>query len=846
MNMKTTSILPFITKPGRYIGHEYNSDRRSWDEASLHWALIFPDIYEIGMSHQGLQILYHILNGRQDILAERCYCPDVDVEKMLKANGQPLASLETGHPLQDFDIVGFTLPYELCYTNILTILDLAGMPFRSADRDASHPLVVGGGSCSLNPEPVADFFDVIVLGDGEEAILELSDEILRAKETGMSRPELLQCLSEIEGIYIPSFFQPSYDAQGRIAEIAGRKGKPTLTRRILPALERIDHLKNPLVPYAKIVHDRLGVEIARGCTRGCRFCQAGMTYRPVRERTPEQIMDLARCGIDNSGFEELALLSLSTGDYSCLDTLLPQLMDTFAQGFVSVSMPSLRVGTLTPAMMEQIKRVRKTGFTLAPEAGSERLRQVINKGISEPDLLATSREAFALGWNVMKLYFMIGLPTETLEDVAAIAELARKTKQEGDRSGRGRRQVTVSVGTFVPKPHTPFQWERQITVAESKERINRLREMMPKGCKLKWHDPGTSYLEGVFSRGDRRLAALLETAWSNGARLDAWSDHFDLGIWQRAAALAGIDLDQYLRQREKTEILPWQHLHSGVDTEFLLAEWEKAQQLVYTPDCRYHGCQQCGVCDFKTVMPIVHKGIKSGAGPEAERPAANRPAPAAGEERHYKYLVSYERLGEICYLGHLEILQLVFRCLRRARITTNFSQGFNPSPKVSFGPALPVGMESLAEYFVMDLPDPLADPTRTAEILNAKLPQGLRVLEIRLSPGRIPQDTVNTYRIVMPRRLSDRELQSLEAFRLAQSFPVVGSRKGKTREVDLKALVPEITIEEDRTVEVKIISRAGIPGIKVQQAMQHIFGIEEADILAAHMRKTGWSPLSEA
>ncbi|MDR3628786.1 MAG: TIGR03960 family B12-binding radical SAM protein [Desulfocapsaceae bacterium] len=846
--MENTRILPFISKPGRYLGHEYNVSVRSWSDTRLHCVLIFPDIYEIGMSHQGLQILYHILNGRPDILAERCYCPDRDVEKLLKAGNLPLPSLETDHSLRDFDIVGFTLPYELCYTNILTILDLAGIPFRAADRDETFPLVMGGGSCSLNPEPVADFFDIILLGDGEEAIVEITDMILQAKLDGMPRSELLLRLADIEGVYIPSFFRPDYDEQGRIASIAGLMGRTEVRRRILPVLDEIEHLKNPLVPHAKIVHDRLGLEIARGCTRGCRFCQAGIIYRPVRERSPEQIMELARCGIANSGFEELALLSLSTGDYSCLSTLLPDLMDAFAKGFVSVSMPSMRVGTLTPAVMDQIKRVRKTGFTLAPEAGSERLRQVINKGISEEDLLATSRDAFALGWNTIKLYFMIGLPTETMEDVEAIAGLARKTKQEGDRCGRGRRQINVSVGTFVPKPHTPFQWERQIGIDESKDRISRLRDAMPRNCKLKWHDPNTSFLEGVFSRGDRRLSVLLETAWQNGARLDAWSDHFQFGVWQRAAELCGIGLEPYLRAREREEILPWQHLHCGATPEFLQTELENAHQLVYTPDCRYHGCQQCGVCDFKTVKPIVHGGRNQDAmdGETGKKDADGQAASVRiCEERHFKYMVTYERLGNICYLGHLEILQLIFRALRRAGIKTNFSQGFNPSPKVSFGPALPVGMESLAEYFVMDLPEPLPDPLQAARLLDAKLPQGLRILDISLHSGHIPQDTINTYRIVLPRDLTAQELQAMEAFRGAGNFPVMRERKGKSKEIDIRPLVPEIATEGADTVIIRTISRAGIPGIKVQHAMEHIFGIEEAVVLAARMRKTAWSPFTD-
>jgi radical SAM family uncharacterized protein/radical SAM-linked protein len=848
--MKNSNILPFISKPGRYLGNEYNAAARSWLETPLHCALIFPDLYEIGMSHQGLQILYHILNGRQDMLAERCYCPDIDVEKLLVGNNLPLTSLESGRDLKDFDILGITLPYELCYTNILTILHLAGLPFLAADRDEGFPLVLGGGSCSLNPEPMADFFDAILLGDGEEAIIEIAEEVLHAKKAHLPKRDLLQRLAGIDGVYVPSFFQPGYDDHGRIRAITRREaGIQDIRRRILPDLDRTDHLKNPLVPHAKIVHDRLGIEIARGCTRGCRFCQAGITYRPVRERTPEQIMDLARSGIANSGFEELALLSLSTGDYSCLDQLLPELMNTFAAGFVSVSMPSMRVGTLTQEVMDQIKRVRKTGFTVAPEAGSERLRLFINKGISEEDLLSTCRNAFSLGWNIMKLYFMIGLPTETREDVEAIAELARKTKQEGDRHGRGRRQINISVGTFVPKPHTPFQWERQLTIDESRERINRLKGIIPqKGCKLKWHDPHMSFLEGVFSRGDRRLAGLVQAAWKKGARFDGWSDHFNLQIWRNAADECGLGLDDYLRERDKTEILPWQHLHSGVDDAFLKEELENAHRLIYTPDCRYHGCRQCGVCDFDSIKPIVHrKEEREDVSLSSEDKVVRKEAlgtPVA-DDCHFKYMVTYERTGDICYLGHLEILQLVFRALRRARIKTNFSQGFNPSPKVSFSPALPVGMESLAEYFMMDLPALLTDPTETAILLDAKLPDGLKIHGISLHSGRIPQDTVNTYRIVLPRKLTEEEFILLERFRKAEQFPVMRDRKGKSKEVDIRLLIPTIAAESENTIILQAVSRAGAPGIKVLEAMHHILGMDEALLLTAHMQKTGWAPLSD-
>ena len=392
--MTDRTVLSSITRPGRYLGHEYNSVEKAWESAKIRFALIFPDLYEIGMSHQGLQILYHLLNNKENFLAERCFCPDIDLEQLLRQKEAPLTSLESARPLTDFDVLAITLPYELCYTNILTILNLAAIPLYSRDRDNSFPLLLGGGACSLNPEPVADFFDAILLGDGEEAIIDIANLLAKHKEDKLAKKSLLDLLAELDGVYIPAHFQPEYSSQGKLLTIHQTGGnKENITRRVLNDLNEIDHLKHPIVPNAKIVHDRMGIEVARGCTRGCRFCQAGITYRPVRERSSEKIMELAESGLGDSGFEELALLSLSTGDYSCLEQTLSQLMDKFAGRFVSVAMPSMRVGTLTPEIMEQVKRVRKTGFTLAPEAGSERLRRVINKGITEDDLIATCTEA---------------------------------------------------------------------------------------------------------------------------------------------------------------------------------------------------------------------------------------------------------------------------------------------------------------------------------------------------------------------------------------------------------------------------------------------------------------------
>jgi radical SAM family uncharacterized protein/radical SAM-linked protein len=849
-------LLPFVTKPGRYLGHEYNAILKDWNQAEVRCALIFPDLYEIGMSHQGLQILYHILNGQDKVLAERSYCPDRDMEKLLLERQSPLTSLESDHGLAEFDLLGITLPYELCYSNIITILNLAGIPLRARDRDESWPLILAGGSCSMNPEPVADFFDAILLGDGEEAIVEVAAMIGQAKADKLTRPELLKRLATIKGIYIPSFFQPRYTDTGAIDEIrAVHENVPHIQRRIVSDLSATSHLKRPLVPNGKIVHDRLGIEIARGCTRGCRFCQAGIIYRPVRERSPEQILDIARCGLGDSGFDELALLSLSTGDYSCIEQLIKQLMDTFASDYVSVSMPSMRVGTLTQSVMDQIKRVRKTGFTLAPEAGSERLRRVINKGITEEDLLTTCRDAFALGWKVMKFYFMIGLPTETMDDIDAITELAMKAKKEGDRDGRGRRQINVSLGTFVPKPHTPFQWEPQISIDESREKIRRIKSSLPRtGINLKYHDPEQSFLEGVFSRGDRRLAGLLEAAWKGGARLDAWSDHFDLNIWQAAGVECGLSLDTFLRRRDPSEILPWQHLHSGIETTFLQDELAKAHAEAYTPDCRYHGCQQCGLCDFKTIRPIVQGRKKGENGEVTSEPQAAIPAgpttltsqtiqpPAAG---HFKYNVIYSRTGDICFLGHLELLQLVFRALRRAGIITNFSQGFNPSPKISFGLALPVGTESLAEYFIMDLPAPLTSPADTVTLLNRQLPPGLTVQSVALHSGKVPQSLQSSYTITCPRPVSQAELSRIEVFLKQEQFLLTRIRKGKKSGFDIRPLVVAIIPETANTIRLELLYTSSLPGVKPIEILTQVLQMDAETAATCKVLKTAWHSIKE-
>ena len=596
-------MLQAVEKPARYTGGEWNAQPKDSSAVLCRIALAMADVYEVGMSNLGLKILYEILNRRDDIAAERVYAPWLDMEAEMRRRNIPLFSLETFREISSFDIVGFSLQYELLITNTLNMLDLAGIPLHAAERTDEHPFVIGGGPCVYNTEPIADFFDFFVLGDGEEIVVEVCDAWLAWKKEGRlgGRSGFLRRVANVAGVYVPSFYAPEYDETGMFTglRVLDEAAPLQIHRRIVRDLDAAPFLEKPIVPYLGVVHDRLMLELFRGCTRGCRFCQAGMAYRPVRERRPETLKRLARTLFDATGYNEMSLTSLSSADYSCLAPLVDELLKDTEGERVSFSLPSLRIDSFSVDIAERLQQVRKSSLTFAPEAGTQRLRDVINKNVTEDDLLHSVRTAFEQGWKAVKLYFMMGLPTERDEDVVGIAELAQKVV-DCYKEVKGKRgvRVTVSVSCFVPKAYTPFQWFAQVPQEEFERRQQLLKaSIRDRAISFHYHDARASVLEGALSRGDRRLAPVIETAWRNGAKFDGWTDQFKDEVWKDAFQSCGVAPEFYSRRtRDLHEALPWAHTSPGVSQDFLRREWQRAQEAALTHDCRRESCMGCGVC----------------------------------------------------------------------------------------------------------------------------------------------------------------------------------------------------------------------------------------------------------
>ncbi|MBQ7887780.1 MAG: TIGR03960 family B12-binding radical SAM protein [Clostridia bacterium] len=606
MKEKIDSLLDQVQKPARYMGGEMNAVLKDHDQVAIRYAFAFPDVYEVGMSHLGARILYDIINKREDALCERVFMPWVDMIDLMRKEDVPLFSMESRSPIRSFDMLGITLQYEMSYTNILEMLDLSGIPLHTEDRTWDDPIVIAGGPCAFNPEPLHHFIDAFSIGDGEISTLETIDVVKQCKAEGVSRQECLRRLSRLRGVYVPSLYEATYNEDGTLKSFDPiEEGVPrTVVKNMIADLDTAAYPESLIVPFMEIVHDRINIEVLRGCTRGCRFCQAGMIYRPVRERSMERILDLANKLVDGTGYEEITLSSLSTGDYSCLPQLAHELMERFAQKRIALSLPSLRLDSDLKATLEETQKVRKSSLTYAMEAGTQRLRDVINKGITEENLMSSVSDAFASGWSSVKLYFMFGLPTETYEDLDGISDLAGKVVRKYFQTPKHIRakglRVNCSASCFVPKAFTPFQWEPQDTIEQFEEKQKHLcRIMHIKGVEFNWHEPQVSFLEAVFARGDRRTADALEAAWRLGCRFDGWTDQFKFDKWMEAFEQTGVDPRFYAnRRREKDELLPWAFIDAGVTQSFLWRERERAMSETPTPDCR-KGCQGCGLKRFE-------------------------------------------------------------------------------------------------------------------------------------------------------------------------------------------------------------------------------------------------------
>ena len=612
----TIDILSSVQKPARYTGGEFASIVKPAEEVEATICLAFPDVYEVGMSYLGFKILYHLLNKQQGVQAERVYAPWIDMEAKMRKRKIPLRTLETKKSLKECDIVGFTLQYELSYTNILNMLDLGGVPVLAAERTEEDPLVIVGGPCVYNPEPLADFFDFAIIGEGEEVMAQVMEAYKAWKKAGKlgGRKAFLQEVAKISGIYVPSFYEVEYNENLTVKEVRPivENAPAVVYKRVVRDMNSVDFPTSPIVPFGEIVHDRIMLEVFRGCSRGCRFCHAGMVYRPVRERKPEVLKDLARKLVDNTGYNEISLVSLSSADYSCLAPMVHDMIGEFKDDRVSVSLPSLRIDSFCVAIAKEIQAVRKSGLTFAPEAGSQKMRDVINKGVTEEDLMNAVGAAFESGWNSVKLYFMIGLPFENDDDVLAIADLARKVQYKYYQvTGKRGCKVTCSASFFVPKPYTAFQWFAQDDLENIRRKQFLLKDEIKtiKNVTLNYHDSKTGIIEAVFARGDRKVGKALLAAWRKGARFDGWSDCFDYDRWLEAFAEAGIDKNFYAaRQRGENEVFPWEHISPGVSRKFLWNEWQKAYAQQLTHDCRRSTCTGCGVCQKLGVNIIDYKG----------------------------------------------------------------------------------------------------------------------------------------------------------------------------------------------------------------------------------------------
>jgi radical SAM family uncharacterized protein/radical SAM-linked protein len=892
-------FITTVEKPGRYLGGEYQTTVKDWDTTPIRVALTFPDLYEIGMSHMGMKILYSLLNQQPDILAERAYTPWLDMEKELRTRQLPIYSLENVRPLQDFDILGFSLQYEMTYTNVLTMLDLSGLPIRAAERGLDCPLVIAGGPCAMNPEPMSRFIDAFVIGDGEEIFPKLARAYVELRNAGRSKTEILIGLAQLGGIYCPALYSTAEEEITGftiVTEPLYPEVPAIVQRNIVQDINAYPYPDDSPVPLTEAVFDRTTLEIARGCTEGCRFCQAGIIYRPVRERDPDTIINTVLSSIDKAGYDESSLTSLSTADFSCVSPLVRKLMEKLKQKRVSLSVSSLRAYGLSGDLLDEIADVRNTSLTFAPEAGTQRMRDVINKNITEDDIAQSAHNIFARGWRKMKLYFMIGLPTETDEDVRGIAETAARMLGIAKQYYKNWRMVnvTASVSSFVPKAHTPFQWCQVMDLPEIQRKQGLLMGLARQHqIGLKWHESLISHIEGVMSRGDRKVAEVIERAWRKGARLDGWGNQLRFQDWMDALDEAGLDKYTYMRTIPLDSKLPWGHIHVGVEPAFLVQEYRRAVKDRLSPPCgkpfraKVHHtnlaeheadqrkliCYNCGIaCDMK-LMRDERADYLNTLG--ALTPHQGLADPGQGQIRAPKlekfeqadpiaYRARFTKLQRAQFVSHSDLIRSLPRVIRRAGLEAYYSQGYHPKPIMIFAPALSLGVPSFGELFDFQLVEDRPEAEVLAR-LNAVAPEGIRFLEVEKikvgSKDLARQINGADYLVAIPRetvaglmQIRDSQIESVLTQRIdllleSESLPVQRTRKERSREVDIRPLLgsltlqpasalpqwlPELDWDPDQVFLQMHLQIAGTDSLKPEEILKSLFG--HADFYAETAR----------